>query len=217
MPITAPTVQKATTLSDTTDGNPNPGILMKRHTLSLLTLLSLTLLRAEEPINLIPNADFSEHHPRNTAHSMKWSALGYSGEEQNTITRITEGDVVYQRIVCGAERNHFGIDPKEWIQLSPEWKTLEFGMVFRLPELTPGKDSWNRFLVKATYFNDFDKEVGYEIKLKQDEPVKEWKQVSTEFTIPDNATQMRLEILFLAANGEAHIRSVGLRPKGGLQ
>jgi len=187
------------------------------------TLLSLAVsflavhLHANE-INLILNGDFSEHHPNNKAHSMKWIGIGYSGEEANQIERVTEGEMTYQKIISAAyQKNHYGISPRELIQLSPEWKTLDLSMTFRLLNQTPGEKPWNRFLVTAIYFNDFDKKISYEIKLKQNEPIKEWVTQTAKLTIPPNATQLKLEIKFLGADGEAHIRNVQLRPEEGLQ
>lgn len=180
----------------------------------LFSLICMGLPLIAEEINLVLNGDFSEHHTHNKAHSMKWMAIGFSGEAANKTERVTEGEVTYQSIVSAAyEKNHFGIAPREFIQLSPEWKTLDLSMTFRVLEQTPGKDSWNRFLVAAIYFNDFDKKISYEIKLKQNELSKDWVTQTATLTVPQNATQLKLEIKFLGADGVAHVRNVKVSPK----
>ena len=131
----------------------------------------------------------------------------------NSAKAVTEEGKNFVRLTCDHQFANFALSPDDRLPLLPEWTALSASALVRVNAFMKN-DAWGGFNLWLKFY-DFD---GKEIEGLNDTFVRisqnqSWKSEQKTIDIPKGATEVAIQLHWLAAGGVADVTNLVLKPQ----
>ncbi|MEO8616550.1 MAG: hypothetical protein ABI600_15515 [Luteolibacter sp.] len=168
------------------------------------------------PQNILSEPDFVQRGDT----IVGWKSSGFVGTNsstgkvyENSAKIKTEADKTFIRITCDPNFANFAFSPDNRLPLLPAWSALTVSASIQINAFTKN-DEWGGFNLWLVFY-DFD---GKEITNAGDSFLRVshnqmWTSVQKTLSVPKGATEVAIQLRWLAAGGVADVRNLVLKPQ----